>query len=99
MDTSFEGWYLRHAKRTLREIETVFTAREGDVDVGLSMVKELDSKTGYVYYIAVLPEYRGKKIGGRLLDRSLSYFFEKGVDTIFASLTQDHDEVNGSEFP
>ena len=94
LDTSFEGWYLRHAKRTLREIETVFAARSGDVDAGLSMLKKLDSKTGYVYYLAVLPEYRGKKIGGRLLDSSLFYFFEHGVNVVFASLMQEHNEAN-----
>lgn len=94
LDTSFEGWYLRHAKRTLREIETVFSASYGTLNVGLSMIKKLDSKTGYIYYMAVLPEYRGKKIGGRLLDHSLSHFFEHGVDVVFASLMQEHDEAN-----
>ena len=72
----------------------MFAARSGDVDAGLSMLKKLDSKTGYVYYIAVLPEYRGKKIGGRLLDSPLSYFFEHGVNVVFASLMQEHDEAN-----
>ena len=62
------------------------------MDSGLAMLKKLDSKTGYVYYVAVLPEYRGKKIGGMLLDRSLSYFFEQGVNVVFASLVQEHDE-------
>lgn len=92
IDTSFEGWYQRHAKRTLKEIETVFAAKSGDVEVGLAMLKKLDSKTGYIYYIAVLPEYRGRKIGGKLLDHSLSYFFDNGVNVVFASLIQEHDE-------
>ena len=94
LDTSFEGWYLRHAKRTLREIETVFAAKSRDQFVGLSMMKKLDSKTGYIYYMAVLPEHRGKKIGSKLLDRSLAYFFEHDTDVVFASLMQEHDEAN-----
>lgn len=94
LDTSFEGWYLRHAKRTLREIETVYAAKSGEVYSGLSMIKKLDSKTGYVYYIAVLPEYRGKKIGAKLLDRSIERFLDDGAEVVFASLMQEHDEAN-----
>jgi len=94
IDSSFEGWYQRHAKRTLREIETVFAAKSDDSEAGFAMVKKLDSKTGYIYYIAVLPEYRGRKIGGRLLDHSLSHFFDNGVNVVFASLIQEHDEPN-----
>lgn len=92
LETSFEGWYLRHAKRTLREIETVYAAKSEDTFVGLSMIKKLDSKTGYVYYMAVLPEYRRRKIGGKLLDRSLAHFFDNGTNVVFASLMQEHDE-------
>ncbi len=56
------------------------------------MVRKLDARTGYVYYIAVLPEYRGRKIGGKLLDRSISYFSGQGANAIFASLIQEHEE-------
>ena len=58
------------------------------------MVKRLDSKTGYIYYMAVLPEYRGKKIGGKLLDRSITHFSDAGLDMVFASLMQEHDDAN-----
>ena len=94
LNRSFEGWYQRHSKRTLRDIEKVYAARIGSMDVGLVMLKNLDSRSGYVYYIAVLPEYRGKKIGGKLLDHSLAYFFDAGVDVVFASLTQEHNDSN-----
>lgn len=94
LDKSFEGWYQRHAKRTLREIETVFAAMVGVKGAGVSMLKRLDSKTGYVYYIAVDPEFRGKKISSKLLDASLDYFSKEGIDVVFASLVQGHDEGN-----
>ena len=94
IDASFEGWYQRHAKRTLREIETVFEANVAEKSAGLAMLKKLDSEKGYVYYIAVLPEYRGKKIGSRLLDKSLDYLFEHGATIVFASLMQEHEEAN-----
>ena len=94
LDKSFDGWYQRHAKRTLREIETVFAAKLGETNVGVSMLKKIDSKIGYVYYIAVDPDFRGKKIGSKLLDASLDYFSKEGAEVVFASLVQEHDEGN-----
>ena len=94
IDASFEGWYQRHAKRTLREIEIVLEASAAEKRVGLAMLKKLDSEKGYVYYIAVLPEYRGKKIGSRLLDKSLDYLSEHGSTIVFASLIQEHEEAS-----
>jgi ribosomal protein S18 acetylase RimI-like enzyme len=90
LESSFDGWYLSHSKRTLREIEKVFAARLGDVNVGLVMLKNIDLKIGYVYYIAVTSEYRGQKIGSKLLEYSLNYFYELGANTVFASLTVEH---------
>ncbi len=94
LEKSFEGWYLRHSKRTLREVEEVFSAKFGDVDAGLVMLKPLDKHTGYIYYIAVLPEYRGKKISSRLLEFSESHFLELGMDQVFASVSEDNVESN-----
>ncbi len=90
LESGFEGWYLSHSKRTLREIEKVFAARLGGVNVGVVMLKRIDPKIGYVYYIAVSSEYRGRKIGSALLEYSLNYFADLGVDVVFASLTVEH---------
>jgi ribosomal protein S18 acetylase RimI-like enzyme len=90
LESSFDGWYLSHSKRTLRDIEKVFAAKLGAKNVGLVMLKLIDHKIGYVYYIAVDSQFRGKKIGSRLLDYSLSYFSNLGVDVVFASLTVEH---------
>lgn len=94
IDASFEGWYQRHAKRTLRDIEVVLAAKTGEVNVGVAMLKMLDLEKGYIYYIAVLPDYRGKRIGSRLLDYSMSYLFEHGSSVVYASLMQEHDEAS-----
>ena len=94
INASFAGWYQRHAKRTLRDIESVIAARIGEVDVGVAMLKMLDSEKGYIYYIAVLPEYRGKKLGSKLLDYSLRYLLERGSIVVYASLMQEHDEAS-----
>lgn len=90
LETSFEGWYLSHSKRTLREIEKVFAAKISGVNVGVVMLKKIDPTIGYVYYIAVAAAYRGRKIGSALLEYSLDYFSNLGMDTVFASLTVEH---------
>jgi ribosomal protein S18 acetylase RimI-like enzyme len=90
LETSFDGWYLAHSRRTLRDIEKVFAARLDGVDAGVVMLKNIDPKIGYVYYIAVGAQYRGRKIGSSLLEHSLNYFSNLGADTVFASLTVEH---------
>jgi ribosomal protein S18 acetylase RimI-like enzyme len=90
LESSFEGWYLSHSKRTLRDIEKVFAAKLNGVNVGVVMLKNVDPKIGYVYYIAVLAKYRGQKIGSALLEHSLQYFSQLGCDVVFASLTLEH---------
>jgi ribosomal protein S18 acetylase RimI-like enzyme len=90
LETSFEGWYLSHSKRTLRDIEKVFAAKLDGKNVGVVMLKLIDPNIGYVYYIAVSSDFRGRKIGSRLLEYSLTYFSDRGVDVVFASLTAEH---------
>ncbi len=92
LESSFEGWYLAHAKRTLRDIDKVYGASIGGNKVGVVMLKFVDPKIGYVYYIAVEAKYRGMKVGSRLLDFSLSYFSDLATDTVFASLTSEHGD-------
>ena len=81
-----------HSKRTLRDIDKVFGASLGKKNVGVVMLKFVDPRIGYVYYIAVDAKYRGMKIGSRLLDFSLSYFSNLAADTVFASLTTEHGD-------
>ena len=92
LEESFKGWYLSHSERTLRSIEKVFGARLGGEVVGVVMLKFIEPTQGYVYYIAVSPKHRGLKIGGRLLEHSLSYFAERGANVVFASLTVEHGD-------
>ncbi len=85
LEHSFEGWYLQHSKRTLRRIEIVRAARMNSTNIGLVMLTWLDRELGYVYYIAVEPDYRKQKVGSRLLDDALDYFFKNGSKAIYAS--------------
>ena len=86
LEESFEGWYLRHALRTLKDIDLV---REATVDgrrAGLTMLTSFYDTIGYVFYVAVAPEFRRKKIGGVLLDDALSHFRDKGLKEVYASV-------------
>ncbi len=92
LEDSFTGWYLMHAKRTLRNIERVRAAFLEDRPVGLVMVNWLNHEAGYVYYIAVARERRGHGVAGRLLDDALESFFAGGAREVYASVTSEHAE-------
>jgi ribosomal protein S18 acetylase RimI-like enzyme len=91
LEESFEGIYLWHAKRTLRDIELVRVASLNSEAAGLVMLRSLDKKLGYVYYIAVAGRMRAMGIGGKLLDNSLEYFSEKGKLEVYASVEVDNE--------
>src|SRR5207245_4885338 len=74
LEESFEGWYLLHSKRTLRDIEVVRVAMSSGKPVGLVMLKTLEGSTGYVYYIAVAKAHRKRGIAKLLLEDALRRF-------------------------
>ncbi len=91
LDESFEGLYLRHAKRTLRESQFVRVSLAADRPVGLAMLKSLDSRTGYVFYIAVARAQRRKGVAGKLLDDALGHFRDEGASDVYASVEDDNE--------
>ncbi|MDG7011979.1 MAG: GNAT family N-acetyltransferase [Nitrososphaerota archaeon] len=90
LDESFEGLYLRHAKRTLKEIGVVRAARSPEGPVGVIMVKTLEEKTGYVYYVAVARTHRRKGLAALLLKDALEKFKADGLEDIYASVEEDN---------
>src|SRR5439155_13761462 len=60
LEESFEGWYLWHSKKTLRDVELVRAAMSSGRPLGLVMLKSLEGTVGYVYYIAVARASRNK---------------------------------------
>ena len=90
LDESFEGWYLMHSKRTLRDIELVRAAMSSGRPVGLVMLKTLEGSVGYVYYIAVPRAHRKKGIGKLLLEDALRIFKASKVEEVFASVEEDN---------
>lgn len=89
LEESFEGWYLRHSKRTLHEIGTVRAAWAEGEPLGLSMLKTLNGGLGYVYYVAVARAHRRRGLGGLLLDDALLHFSALGLKTAYASVEND----------
>jgi len=90
LEESFEGWYLMHSRRTLRDIELVRAAMSSGKPVGLVMLKMLMEGVGYVYYIAVAKASRKKGIGKLLLEDALRHFKASSVKEVFASVEEDN---------
>ncbi len=88
---SFTGIYRWHAKRTLYRIDTVRGAWVDDRLVGISLLEYLDPAVGYVYYIAVLREFRGHGVAKRLLDDALDRFRRGGARVVYAAAEEDNE--------
>ena len=91
LEESFEGWYLRHSKGTLRDVEVVRAALSSGKPVGLVMLRTLEPNVGYVYYIAVAKAQRKKGIAKLLLNDALRIFKDAGVKEAFASVEEDNE--------
>ena len=94
LEQSFTGIYLRHARRTITEVETVRGAFFEGRPVGLSMLKIVEGVAGYVYYIAVIPSSRRKSLGSKLLHDAVELLTSQGGKEIYASVGEDNVESN-----
>jgi ribosomal protein S18 acetylase RimI-like enzyme len=59
------------------------------------MLRTLSEEAGYVYYIAVLRDFRRRDIGSRLVDHSLTFFQDHGMKEVYASMEEDNLESAG----
>ena len=91
LEESFEGWYLMHSRRTLRDIELVRAAISSAKPVGLVMLKTLEGTVGYVYYIAVARARRKEGIGKLLLENALQLFKASNLKEVFASVEKNNE--------
>ena len=90
LEESFEGWYLRHSRKTLGEVETVRMARVSGEPVGLIMLKSLAPAAGYVFYVAVARAHRGTGVAALLVRDALGQFSAAGLTDAFASVEQEN---------
>ena len=86
LEESFEGWYLRHARGKLQQLEVVRAAMASGSPVGLVMLKKLEARVGYIYYIAVAKVHRKMGIARLLLQDSLGSFLNDGVEEVYAGV-------------
>lgn len=87
----FTGYYRWHAKRTLREISRVRAHEEAGVVLALSMLERLVPEVGYVFYLAVAPDRRGRGLGGALLDDALELFRRDGAEVVYGAVEEDNE--------
>ena len=91
LEESFEGWYLWHSKKTLRDVELVRAAMLSGKPLGLVMLKTLEGTVGYVYYIAVARARRKEGIGKLLVEDALRLFKESNLKEVFASVEKNNE--------
>ena len=91
LEESFEGWYLWHSKKTLRDVELVRAAMSSGRPLGLVMLKSLEGTVGYVYYIAVARASRNKGVGKLLLENALQLFKASNLKEVFASVEKENE--------
>ena len=53
----------------MRHFQTVFSAWDGDLLVGMVCVMDDSIMNAYVHYLLVRPEYQGKNIGKELIEK------------------------------
>ena len=87
---SFTGIYRWHAKRTLREVSRVSALFLDGRIVGWIMLELLNPAAGYVYYVAVGREHRGRGYAGRLLDHAIESFRSARVEVVYAAAESDN---------
>lgn len=90
LEESFEGWYLRHSRKTLADVETVRAARVSGEPVGLIMLKTLGAGAGYIFYVAVAKAHRGAGVAALLVRDAMGSFRAAGLADAFASVEQDN---------
>ena len=91
LEESFEGWYLWHSKKTLRDVELVRAAMSSGKPAGLVMLKTLEGTVGYVYYIAVAKARRKEGIGKLLVEDALRLFKASNLKEVFASVEKNNE--------
>jgi ribosomal protein S18 acetylase RimI-like enzyme len=87
---SFVGIYRWHAKRTLRRVSIVRGVMADEGLIGVSMLEDLAPGVGYVYYIAVIPAYRKRRVGTLLLDDALNRFRLQRSEIVYAAVEEEN---------
>lgn len=77
-----------------RNPTTSFVAECGGRIIGMIMAGH-DGRRGYIYHTAVLPAYRNRGIGKRLVDCAMSALDEEGINKVALVAFKRNDIGNG----
>ena len=94
---SFDRVYAFFAVRGLGRADPLLVAEEGRAVVGFleGRLFEGTPPIGYVYFVAVDPDARRKRIGLRLVEESLRRFAAQGATRVFAAVPRENDASIG----
>ena len=88
-------WNDPHADIALarrRDNSTVLVGRDGSAIVATVMVGH-DGHRGWVYYVAVDPDARGKGYGRTIMDAAEAWLRERGVQKVMLMVRQENTKV------
>lgn len=68
------GAYPKRLTAAIRSFDTVYSAWDGDVLIGLAAAMDDGEMTAYIHYVLVCPEYQGNGIGTALMRRMLTHY-------------------------
>ena len=77
-----------------RNPATCFIAEENEKIVGVIMAGN-DGRRGYIYHIAVLPEFRGKHIAKTLVENAMAALEKEGITKVALVVFEKNQNGNG----
>ena len=77
-----------------RNPATCFVAEEDSKIVGVIMAGN-DGRRGYIYHIAVLPEFRGKHIAKTLVENAMAALEKEGITKVALVVFEKNQNGNG----
>lgn len=77
-----------------RNPATCFVAEENEKIVGVIMAGN-DGRRGYIYHIAVLPEFRGKHIAKTLVENAMAALEKEGITKVALVVFEKNKNGNG----
>ena len=77
-----------------RNPSTCFIAEENEKIVGVIMAGN-DGRRGYIYHIAVLPEFRGKHIAKTLVENAMAALEKEGITKVALVVFEKNKNGNG----
>jgi ribosomal protein S18 acetylase RimI-like enzyme len=87
---SFDGLYGYFAIRSLHSSDHILVSKDGQKVVGFAVLKSVHigkrARLGNILWLAVHPELRRKGVASGLIEASMGYFKDHGMNTVYVSV-------------